>query len=342
MEGMKKAVVWGVFGALIFTLASFFAPSVAAAGLGMHVLRPEEFSSVAQQFSPLRSQEEPLYITVPFALDDVSRLSEWQKAFSYAREQNIVPIVRLVTRFDSEKQAWAIPTQHDIVVFARAFDELEWPQDERHIILFNEPNHAPEWGGTLDPHSFAYMTVFAADWFNTESAPYVVLPAALDLAASDTKSTKEAFAYWREALGAKPEILEKIDAWNSHSYPNPAFSSPATARGKNRLDGFKHELAFLEQYTDRQLPVFITETGWVRSPATAKNLTQYYRTAISQVWSDERIVAVTPFLFAGSPGPFAGFSFMDENGKPTGQWQAFSSAVASVRGIYLTDRSLVQ
>lgn len=339
---MKKPRLVGAVLALLLSVSLFLAPDVSAAGLGMHVLHPQEFTSVNQTFSGIRRADEPLYITVPFSLDDRARTKEWQKSFDFARENNIIPIVRLVTHFDSEKQAWAIPTRKDIVQLTAALSRLDWPQEKRHVILYNEPNHAAEWGGTIDPHSFAEMTVFGADWLATEPHEYVILPAALDLAASDTKNTKEAFAYWNEALGSKPEILEKISAWNSHSYPNPAFSSAPGLKGKNRLDGFRHELAFLKKFTTRELPVFITETGWVKTPTTAKNLTSYYRTALSQVWSDDNVVAVTPFLYAGSPGPFAAFSFVDEHGKPTAQWQAFSTAVARERGILLTDRSLLQ
>lgn len=328
--------------ALTFLASSIFTAPVQAAGLGMHVLRPEEFASVDETFKELRPETESLYITVPFSLEDTKRLPEWQKAFDLAKEKNIVPLVRLVTHFDTQKNAWDVPTRRDVVQLSQALGKLEWPQAERHVILFNEPNHAAEWGGAVDPESFARITVFSAQWLNTEKENYVVLPAALDLAAPNGKVTAEAFGYWESALEHEPELLQHIDAWNSHSYPNPGFSSAPGLVGKNRLDGFRHELAFLKKYTDRQLPVYITETGWVKNNQTAKNLPSYYRTALQKVWSDDLVVAVTPFLYAGSPGPFAGFSFVDESGKPTQHWQAFAAAVARERGVYLTDRSLLQ
>ncbi len=313
---------------------------VQAASVGMHVLHPEEFERVEENFRDVRKDSEPLYITVPFALADLERLPQWQKSFDFAREKNIVPLVRLTTRFDTQKNAWEVPSQKDIVDLARGLNTLAWPQEQRHVILFNEPNHAAEWGGSIDPHEFALKTDFALDWFKTESAHYVLLPAALDLAASDTPKTKEAFSYWKEVLGSKPEILDKISAWNSHSYPNPAFSSGPLERGKNRLDGFRHELAFLKKYTPRTLPVYITETGWSRSGVIDRKLTTYYQQAMKTVWSDDNVVAVTPFVFAGSPGPFASFSFVDENGKPTPHWIAFEKALENQR--LLSDRSVLQ
>lgn len=316
------------------------ARSARAASIGMHVLNPSEFSQVEEAFRPLRQDGEPLYITVPFTLDDLNRLPEWQKAFDLAQEKNIVPLVRLSTRYNPEKDAWEVPTQKNIVDEAKALSSLRWPQTKRHVIFFNETNHAKEWGGSIDPHSFAEMTLFALDWFGTEQAEYVLLPAAMDLAAPDGKSTKEAFGYWREVLGSKPEILDKISAWNSHSYPNPGFSSSPRDTGKNRLDGFKHELAFLKKFTDRELSVYITETGWQRTSVLDKRLASYYSQALKGVWSDPAVVAVTPFIFAGSPGPFSGFSFRDESGKPTVHWTAFERALSGAS--LLTDRSVLQ
>ncbi len=301
-------------------------------GLGMHVLYPREMTAVADQFAPYRAADESLYVTIPFTLADMDRLGDWQAAFDVAREKNIIPLVRLATEYDPEHDYWRVPTRKDIVELTKALNRLDWPQEERHVILFNEPNHAKEWGGRLDPHEFARITDFALDWFGTENAHYALLPAALDLAAPDSRVTKEAFGYWREVLGSKPEILDKITAWNSHSYPNPGFASAPQRSGKNSLRGFESELAFLNRYTDRKLEVFITETGWDTSAVRSSKLPGYYQYALQSIWSDEQVKAVTPFVFAGSPGPFSGFSFRDEKGQPTGNWEAFRQALEANGG----------
>lgn len=312
---LLTVVIWGA-------MALLTPQSVAAASMGMHVLHPEEFSQVAKSFAPYRDQSEPLYVTVPFTYDDRSRLEQWQLAFNQARELNIIPLVRIATRFDSQANAWLVPTRYEMLLTARALNALDWPQEQRHIILFNEPNHHAEWGGQADPESFADITAFAADWFQTESAEYVVLPAAMDLAAPNGSTTMEAFTYWNRAIKQQPELLSKIDAWNSHSYPNPGFTGSPTATGKNSLYGFEHERRWWRQHTDTELPIFITETGWDGSRLTARKLQNNYEIAQRQVWDDEAIVAVTPFVFAGSPGPFAGFSFVHPDTQFTPQWQA--------------------
>ena len=317
-----------VFIGFLFWLSLKIATPVSAMDkMGMHVLHPQEFVKVGELYTESRGEKKaPLYITIPFSLEDVSRLGEWQKAFDYARQENIVPLVRITTRLDSQVGGWKKPNKREIVQLSQALNKLHWPQDKRYVILFNEPNHAGEWGGTLDPVSFAQMTDFALDWLHTDSDQYVLLPAALDLAAANTSNTTEAFAYWQTVLEVAPEIATKIDAWNSHSYPNPGFMAAPSLQGKNSLRGYQHELAFLKNYTDRELPVFITETGWL-DRFSQYRLSANYDYALRNIWSDERVVAVTPFVLAGSPGPFAEFSFVDEQGKPTRQWQSLAQAI---------------
>jgi hypothetical protein len=50
------------------------------------------------------------------------------------------------------------------------------------------------------------------------------------------------------------------------------------------------------------------------------------------VWSDPRVVAVTPFVLRGDPGPFAEFGFLDKNNQPTRQYRALQQALNRVAG----------
>lgn len=320
---------------LTFLLLWFSADSVHAIGkVGMHVLQPEEIEKVSTLFQKVRfsanadeEETQPLYITITYGFDDINHPERWNEAFRVAKENNIIPLVRLSTSFDAKNNAWQIPNRYQLVKLLSSLDSLEWPQSKRHVILFNEPNHAPEWGGTFDVESLANSLQFAADWLHTEQEQYIVMPPALDLAAANTADTKEAFEYWSMLLAQNDELLNHFDAWNSHSYPNPGFISSPYSSSRNSLRGYEHELAFLSQHTDKQWSVYITETGWLDrlSESTLRN---YYRYAMNDIWSDERVVAVTPFLLAGAPGPFSEFSFIDQNGNPTRQWQALSAAIS--------------
>lgn len=298
--------------------------SALAVSYGVHALHPDEIKQISQEFAEHRSADDTLYVTLPFTLEDIGRLAQWQEAFELAEQQRIIPLVRITSEFDHEKNAWKVPDRRQMIGLVKALSALEWPQDQRHVILFNEPNHAAEWGGQVNPAEFAKTTGFLADWFHTEQKNYVVLPAAADLAAANTDKTWEAFRFWRGVAEADPTYFDRFDAWNSHSYPNPGFIGSPTAKGQNSLRGFEHELEFLKKYTGKQWQVYITETGWRETPQNRRQLTSYYQVASKTVWSHPQVVAVTPFVWRGAPGPFAEFSFLDAEAKPTAQWTAYT------------------
>lgn len=268
------------------------------------------------------------YITVPFSLKDADNLPEWQMHFNEAKKARVIPIVRLVT--EPEGETWKIPDRADIVKQVNALAALEWPTSKKRVIIYNELNHAKEWGGKIDPAGYADILRFASQWAKATDPEFVVLPAALDLAAPNGKVTIDAFSFWNQVFAEDPEIMNYVDAWNSHSYPNPGFSAPPTASGKNSLRGYTHELEFLADKGVRDMTVYITETGWEENWMTARRLTNWYRTAVEDIWlPDERVVAVTPFVYRGAPGPFSDFSFLDADGKPTLQHEAFEKVLGT-------------
>ncbi len=295
--------------------------------LGVHILSLDE-ATKAKQVVTIGAQDDTWnYVTIPFTLDDLHKKKDWQKFFDTCAQLKLIPLVRLTTRFSKEQNAWEVPNKRDIVNQISFLSALRWPTDERHIIVFNEVNHAKEWGGTLNPQEYTKVLRFVADWAHTEQKNYVVLPAGFDLAAPNAKNTKEAFAYLSQMLEADPDIFEVVDVWNSHSYPNPGFSSSPTRFGKNSLRGYQYELAYLKQKTGKEFKVMITETGWEDNKSIAKWLSSYYAYAFQHIWSDERVLAVTPFVLKGSPGPFEGFSLLDVNDQPTNQLYALQSGL---------------
>jgi len=303
-----------------------FASSVQAGEiLGIHILHPYEISDVITLLRTEENKDQWTYVTIPFGLSDLEKKDEWQGFMDKCRENKIIPLVRLVTK--PEGPIWKIPTKKEIVDMSTALSALHWPTDERIIIVFNETNHAKEWGGKIDPVGYGQILRFTSEWFRTEKHRYVVLPAAMDLAAPTGGSTHEALSYWKKVFESDPELLTMIDAWNSHSYPNPGFSSSPYRNTQNSMRGFQHELAFLKKNYDKDFNVYITETGWVDNGATSRNLEAYYKYADENIWNDTRIKAVTPFLLRGAPGPFADFSFIDQNGKKTRQFDAYRKII---------------
>ncbi len=324
MFSRVKVLVAGLLLSLLLTpLQSVYA---AVPSVGIHILRPAELSAAKQLVSLEPTNAEAWqYVTIPFSLDDLERTTEWREFFVQAREYRIIPVVRLVTRFADG--VWQVPSRKDVVLQLDALNQMPWPTPDRYIVIGNEVNHAAEWGGTINPAEYARVLVFASNWARTQQHPFTVLPAAMDLAAPNGSTTKEAFAYLDAMRAAEPDVLAAVDVWNSHSYPNPGFSASPQRTGKNSLRGFEHELAYLKQHTGKDFTVIITETGWQDNASTGRWLSAYYEYALRHVWSHPQVIAVTPFVLQGAPGPFAGFSFLDASQQPTRQYVAFQQAL---------------
>lgn len=287
-------------------------------GLGVHLLSPDELSSVIAY----RGKAESFYITVPYHLSD-RRVATWNHFFELTREHKITPILRLSTDFDAEKGYWRRPTRKQIVDGADFLSTIDW-RGNRMVILFNEPNHANEWGGAVDPWDYADTAMFTASWLHTEPVPYLVLPAGLDAAAPNGPHTLDSFNFWTQVFSRQPDLVNWINGWASHSYPNPGFTASPYKTGKNSLRGFEEELKFLSQFSKSDLPVYITETGWRQTRQIAPLLKQYYLYTYEKIWSHPQVKGVTVFLLQGSPGPFSEFSLLSQVGGTTPQLDAFS------------------
>ncbi len=299
-------------------LAQLASPSQGGPALGIHLLDPNELAQAVDLASG--TTEAPGAVTVVLRADD-HNLSKWQKFFDLADQEHIIPIIRLATTMKSG--GWRQPTKKDIVHHATFLSFLDWHRNSLPVIVFNEPNHAGEWGGEVNPEDYAEVFDFTANWFHTEPKQYIVIPAAFDAAAPNGSNTMDSFTFLRRMFAANQNIAKKIDAWASHAYPNPGFVGSPHDQAKNSIKGFTHELALLKEFTQKDLDVYITETGWRSTPFVSKKLTEYYSYAINTVWNDNKIKAVTPFVYAAYAGPFAEFSFTNSDGSPTAAHNAF-------------------
>jgi hypothetical protein len=288
--------------------------------LGIHLLDPNELSQALDLVAG--NDQNPGAVTVVLRADDRNS-QKWQTFFNLAQKNHVTPIIRLATEMTAD--GWRKPTKRDVVEHAEFLTSLDWHSQSLIVVAFNEPNHATEWGGNIDPEGYAQMLMFTLNWFHTEAKDYKVLPAGLDAAAPNGSKTLDSFAFIRRMFIENPELAETIDGWTAHAYPNPGFIASPYQTGKASIQGFKNELELLSQYTSRQLDVFITETGWKKTNKNANRLANYYSYAVNKVWNDERIKAVTPFVFAAYNGPFQDFSFTKEDGSPTPQYLAWKS-----------------
>lgn len=306
---MKYAAIFIIFLCLFFAPAlpkvSAQKPSVSANNLfGIHILSENDLNDAAELVNS--NGGEWGYVTLVIR-EDERDVNRWTNAFNKMRELKLIPIVRIATTMQPEG-GWRKPTSDQAIPWVDFLDALPWPTKQRHVVLFNEPNHAKEWGGSIEPEEFAFISRHYWEEFKKSNPDYFVLPGALDLAAPNGSQTMNATTFFERMYQADKLIFTIFDGWNSHSYPNPGFSGSPNDTGKMSIRGFKWEIAHLQQYDLLpNTPVFITETGWKHNSSVVEN----YITAFEQAWTHPNLRAVTPFLLNYSQPPFDIFSWKD-------------------------------
>ena len=255
------------------------------------------------------------YVSLVIQEDDRNR-EKWQAVFNSMRRIHLIPIVRLATRIDGD--AWKKPTIDSISDWLSFFNALNWPIENRYVVLFNEPNHANEWGRSIDPKGYAELATAFAKAFHAASEDYFVLPAGLDVSAATDGRSLDAASYLKQMYDAKPELFDLLDGWVSHSYPNPAFSGSAHGYGRGTVRSYAWEREYLRSLgVTKSYPIFITETGWVHSFGVTNNFSLLSPEAVGSAlkqasvgaWTDASIVAITPFIFNYQGLPFDHFSW---------------------------------
>lgn len=235
----------------------------------------------------------------------------WQAVFDSLNKNHLTPIVRIATEADAQGN-WLRPTADDAGEWADFLAGLSWPTKNRYVQIYNEVNRKTEWGGNVDAGGYASELSNTIDALKAKSQDFFVLNAPLDLAATSSRDSQDAGDFLLAMEESRPGIFNKLDGWASHSYPNPDFSASPLKSGRTGIDGYKWELAQINTYTGRDLPVFVTETGWRNSgPSglTDADIAGYYKTAFRRVWNDDRVVLVAPFVFNYPDILFRAFSF---------------------------------
>jgi len=280
---------------------------------GIHIADSNDIDQVG----PLVNSSGGDWGYVTFVISENDRnVAKWQKIFDQMRRLHLIPIVRLATHV--EGNAWSIPKKDSFREWVDFLNKLRWIVKNRYVIIFNEPNHANEWGRTIRPEEYADILVTFGKALKEASSDFFILPAGLDASASNDGEALDERAFVERMLAAKPEIINLIDGWTSHSYPNPGFSGSPYAWGRGTLRTFDWELNLLHQFgVSKALPVFITETGWIHSQGKILNngllppekVGENLKVAGTMIWSDPRIVAITPFVFNYQDYPFDHFSW---------------------------------
>ncbi len=257
------------------------------------------------------------YITVLAESGDRNE-GKWQEFFNELRRRHLIPIVRLATK-PTGQGIWERPYDNEGEAWADFLDKLNWPVKNRYVTIYNEPNHASEWGGSVDPEGFAKILNSTIDALKKKNPDFFVMNAGLDASApNEPPDYLDSDEFMKRMNTEVPGIFEKLDGWVSHSYPNPGFIGQPWNAGKGTINTWQWELNQLARLgVTKQLPVFITETGWKHSDGIDENskfpspqtVSEYYEEAFRKNWADQKIIAVTPFLLNYQEPPFDQFSF---------------------------------
>lgn len=278
--------------------------------IGIHVLFTDEVETAAKIINN-DNQGSWGYITIPIQASDRDR-QKWQKFLDNCKNKKIIPIIRVATV--PEGSNWQEPNNFDLVDFANFLGDLNWPTENRYVIIFNEVNRSDEYGGFVSPENYSDVLNNAVDIFKAKSPDFFILPAGLDNAASNSRTSLNWRLYLERMYLRHPDIFNKIDGWTSHAYPNPEFSSRPDKSGANKIDSYRTDLKFIRLFSTKKLPVFITETGWSGKNLSDHQIALYYQYVFTHQWTDSNIVAITPFLLDAQDGPFAQFSFKGKDG----------------------------
>lgn len=308
---------------LIFLLltSSILAKATFAKNIyGLHLTQTEDIQKAAPIINS--SQGDWGWITITIRLDQLN-YNQWQDFFNQCRRLHLIPLVRLATKL--EGNSWLKPTEQNMIDFSVFLNSLNWPTDQKHIILFNEVNRGDEWGQDPSPQDYADISTFASQHFKKLNPNFTILTAGLDLAAPHTPPNYfGADLYYQEILKYKPDFFNYIDGLSSHSYPNHGFVGKPTDTGRHSIKGYRWELDYLKSLgVSKNLPVFITETGWPHREGVTLNNSFYTTNTAADflvkaynIWQqDEHVMAVTPFIFNYPHQPFDHFSWLNNQEK---------------------------
>ena len=334
---MKKFILLTLLAWQIFTWPAFGAVDPRSKPnnkVGIGILSPEAEIKEASSLVNWGGDWGWVVVVIKKSERDVER---WQKVFWLLSENHLIPIVRLATGFDLQGY-WQRPTDEDADAWADFLSKLYWPTKNRYVQVYNEVNLAKEWGGNVDAANYAIELNKTIEDLKVKSDDFFILNAPLDLAAETSQNSLSAAVFYQTMESAVPGIFRKLDGWASHSYPNPSFVAHPLKLGRLGIAGFRWELAQIAPYLDgKNLPVFITETGWMRKTENNEGLDEetianYYKVAFEQVWNDGRVVAVCPFIFNYPEVLYFAFSFK-KNDQNVGTDRAYYSYYFALRDL---------
>lgn len=299
---------------------------------GVHLLSPsdEHFKMAAE----LVNGSDGDYCWATLVVLEKEMTTEYmQKVSNLSREYHLQIIFRIEKGFTASG-TWLMPDEKTIKTFISTMSTIIPASKDIYVILGNEPEHAAMCGGCT-PESYA-------DWANTaldllHDAPFhtVVMLAGHDVYSPQRPPDYyDARIFMQRMYEHRPEVLCKIDAVASHSYPSHDFKGSGSASGRFSPRGYEWELELMKNFAPDgckdhidTLKVFITETGYKVGPGGVDNQTAYQqmREILDYYAHDDRVAASTAFVFIACGDPYTPFAIAGCDGSTlNGVGQAIS------------------
>lgn len=258
------------------------------------------------------------YVLIPYNVRDRDQ-SKWDRVFDQLNAKKLIPVVQL---WDLDYSDYKKETTEA----AEFLNKLKWPIKFRYIAVYNEPNSADFWFGRVAPTEYAKVLDYTITTFKKQNDNFFMMNAGFNTSSPNDAKNMDAFDYMKKMNEEIPGIFSKLDGWASHSYPQPNFSGSPHTTGRWSIRAYDTELAFLKEvlHVDKELPVFITETGWAHAEGEQYNgsylpvdkIGEYFKAAFEQYWlPDKRVRAVMPFTI-WYPKPFDHFSWVNADKVP--------------------------
>lgn len=262
------------------------------------------------------------YVLIPYNVKDRD-YTKWKRVFSDLNRLKLIPVIQL---WDVDIDKYEKQT----IEAAKFLNKFDWPVKYLYISAYNEMNDRKFWYGNIDPKGYAKILDFTIKEFKKVSPNFLIMNGAFNISAPTDKNHMDAFLYMNLMNQEVPGIFDKLDAWASHSYPQPNFSGNPLTIGRWGIRAYDEELKFLKNNlgVKKELPVFITETGWAHAEGETYNnrflpediVSKYFEFAFQNIWlKDERVRAVMPFTIFYD-APFDHFSWIKKDKSPYKQF----------------------
>jgi len=262
------------------------------------------------------------YVLIPYNVKDRDA-DKWGRVFDQVNNKHLIPVIQL---WDVDLEDYKKQTKEA----AEFLNEFVWPIKYRYISVYNEMNDAKFWYGKVDPKEYAKVLNYTIDSFKEQNGNFFIMNGAFNVSAETNSSHLDSFEYMRLMNEEIPGIFEKLDGWASHPYPQPNFSGNPYSYGRWGVRAYSDELAYLKNSLglQKELPVFITETGWAHAEGKdynsgflpADTVADLYKIAFEEIWlKDFRVRAIMPFTIRYD-APFDHFSWINEDNIPYKQY----------------------